>query len=366
MIKLLAFLLLSPMVFAKTVNFTSEGQKLVLEDVVERSDVIWGLDFISAQEFLFTERGGRLFHYHQGTKKLTEVKGVPKVYHEGQGGLLDVRVDPDFKKNQLVFLTYAEPVNDKRATTALLKAKLINLELKDQKVIFRALDPNTNSIHFGSRLEFDGKGNLYLTVGDRYERDKAQSLANHQGKVLRLDYEGAPTKGNPFIGKKDARPEIYSYGHRNPQGLALHPVTGELWEAEFGPQGGDEVNIVLPGKNYGWPVVTSGIDYDGSKIAEASSKPGMEQPFVHWVPAISPSGLEIYQGDKMSKWNGNLFLANLGTLHVRRVVLEGKKVVKQEELFKDLNYRFRFLRQGPDNFLYLTTDEGKILRVRPL
>jgi glucose/arabinose dehydrogenase len=234
--------------------------------------------------------------------------------------------------------------------------------LTNYKKLFSGHAPNDNDIHYGSRIEFDLKGHLFLSMGERDERNKSQDLTYHQGKVLRFNMDGTVPQDNPFVKVAGNKPEIWSYGHRNPQGLTRHPVTGELWEGEMGPRGGDEINLVQPGKNYGWPVITYGKEYWGPKIG-ATAKVGMEQPLVYWVPSISPSAISFYSGDKIPEWKNNLFVATLSGTHVRRLVIDGHKVGKQEELFAELDYRWRNVRTGPDGFLYLSTDEGRIGRI---
>lgn len=346
---------------AKSV-FESEGQKFKVETVTNQKDVVWGFDFLPGGSILFTERGGILNLMEGESKKIWVLHETPKVWARGQGGLLDVRVHPT-KKNKIYF-TYSKPVG-KAATTALAIATLNGKKLQDVKTVFTGFEPNTNEIHFGSRIEFDGKGHVFITMGERDQRLRAQSLVYHQGKVLRLNEDGSVPDDNPFRAKKDARPEIWSYGHRNPQGLAFRPGTDELWEAEFGPRGGDELNLIQPGKNYGWPEATYGREYYGPKIGE-ESKEGTEQPIGHWTPSISPSALAFYSGKAFPKWNGNAFLACLSGTHLRRLVMENNKVVKQEELLKEIGARFRNVRQGPDGLLYVSTDDGRILRLVPV
>jgi len=274
---------------------------------------------------------------------------------------LDVRLHPEFSKNNYVYFTYAEPQGD-LATTALMRAELVGTELKNSQKLFSGLKANDNDIHFGSRIEFGKDGHVYITMGDRGERDFAQDLSRHQGKLLRLKDDGTVPTDNPFVGKKDARPEIWSYGHRSPQGLVRHPETGELWEVEMGPRGGDEVNLIQRGANYGWPVITYGKEYWGPGIGDEKKK-GMEQPLVYWVPSISPSGATFYTGDKYPLWKNNLFLATLSGEHLRRLEIKDNKVIKQEKLLGKLEYRWRSLRTGPDGYLYLGSDEGRIGRL---
>jgi aldose sugar dehydrogenase len=274
--------------------------------------------------------------------------------------MLDVRVHPDKKR---LFFSYSEPSGG-GATTALGTATLENGALKNFRKIFAAHQPNSNRIHFGSRVEFDGQGHLFLSIGDRNERQRAQKLDNHQGKIIRLREDGSIPEDNPFRSREGARAEIWSYGHRNPQGLAWREETGELWSAEMGPRGGDELNLIKPGSNYGWPEVTKGREYWGPRIGKEKLE-GMVDPVVNWTPSISPSGLTFYTGEAFPKWKGNAFLACLSGSQLRRVVFDGAKVVQQEALLEKVGARFRQVRTGPDGFLYLSTDDGRIVRLVP-
>lgn len=346
--------------------YESEGQPFSVEVIAQQEDVVWGFDFLPDGRIVFTERDGQLRILDPSTRSVQTVQGVPPVVQAGQGGLLDVRAHPDFDKNGWIYLTYSEKV-DAGMTTALGRGRLEGLELKDYRKLFSAREPNGNNIHFGSRIEFDGAGKLFISVGDRNERHKAQDLRYHNGKILRLNEDGSVPSDNPFANNPDAKPEIWSYGHRNPQGLVRHPLTGELWESEFGPRGGDEINLIRPGANYGWPVITYGREYWGPKIGEGTEKPGMEQPVAYYVPSISPSGIGFYFGDAFPRWKGNLFVANLSGHHLRRLVMDAdNKIVKQEELLNDLDVNFRQVRQGPEGFLYFSTDDGKIVRLVPV
>lgn len=341
--------------------FESEGQKFKVEILHQAGGVVWGFDFLNPTRMIFTERTGALKTLDITSKKTTEIKGAPKVWVEGQGGLLDVRVHP--KDADRIYLTYSEAVSD-GGTTAFASAKLSDQELKEFKKILSAHAANDNEIHFGSRIEFDGAGHVFVTVGDRNERKLAQDLGYHNGKVLRFHEDGTVPKDNPFVGKKDAKPEIWSLGHRSPQGLVKNPLSNELWLAEMGPRGGDEINLIQPGLNYGWPDVTFGKEYWGPKIG-VSEKKGFEQPVVHWVPSISPSGITIYQGDRFPKWKGNLFVGNLSGMHLRRLSMNGRKVENQEVLLADLGLRIRNVRPGKDGLLYFSTDDGRIARLTP-
>lgn len=344
---------------ASTYSFSSGIQ---FETLLKREDVIWGFDFLPDGRVLLTERGGKMLLLDIGSKKTIELKGLPTFYTAGQAGLLDVRVHPDFKINQTIYFTYSEPVGKSDSTTALGSAVLKNNELSNIKKLFAGVGANSNDIHYGSRIEFDLKGHIIFSMGDRDERNKAQNLSYHQGKMLRLKYDGSVPSDNPFVSQKEAKPEIWSLGHRSPQGLARHPVSGEIYESEMGPRGGDEVNLINAGKNYGWPVITYGKEYWGPKIGDKEKK-GMEQPLVYWVPSISPSAITFYTGDKFPEWKNNLFLATLSGEHIHRVVMNGNKAEKQEEFLGELGYRWRSLRTGPDGYLYLGTDEGRFGRL---
>ena len=348
----------------KTKTYESEGQKFTLENLVSRDDVIWGFDFLPDEKILFTERSGKMFLFDPKTKVTKELTGLPKIYAEGQGGLLDVRIDPKFSENKRIYFTYSEPLDDKN-TTAVESATLKEGKLSDVRKIFSAVPAVDEDHHYGSRIEFDKSGNLFVTIGERGQRDPVWDLGNHLGKLIRITPEGKPAEGNPYLGDKKAKPENYALGLRSPQGLAMHPETGDLWEAEMGPRGGDEVNIMEPKKNYGWPKVTKGKEYWGPSIGKEKME-GVTEPVEYWVPSISPSGMGFYSGDKFPKWKNNLFLGNLSGEHLRRLVIEGKKVVKQEKLLEDLEARFRSVRQGPDGYLYFSTDDGKITRIKNL
>lgn len=347
--------------FAK--NYESEGQKFTLEELVTREDVIWGFDFLPDGRTIFTERSGKMLVFDPTTKKVTELTGVPKVYVAGQGGLLDVRVHPEFKQNNKIFFTYSLPVGNGNSTTAVGVAELQGNGLINVKKIFSAFYDTDEDYHYGSRIEFDGKGLLFVTIGERGQRKKSLELNNHVGKIIRIKEDGSAADNNPFSKDPKAKPEIYSIGHRNSQGMMRHPVTGEIWEVEMGPRGGDELNLIKPGANYGWSEVTKGREYYGPKIGVPEKK-GVEEPIAFWTPSISPAGMAFYFGDKMPKWKGNIFVATLSGMHLRRLVMDENKVTKQEELLKDIDARFRSVRQGPDGLLYYSTDDGKIVRLK--
>lgn len=356
--------LLTPRPATSASVYESAGQKFSVEILAERQDVVWGFDFLPDGRIVFSETAGKLGLLDPRTRWVQTVGGAPAVARQGQGGLLDVRAHPDFARNHALYLTYSEGVGGGKMTTALGLGRLDGTELKDYRKLFGAVEPSGERIHFGSRIEFDGAGHLFVSVGERNDRDKAQNLSYDNGKILRFNLDGSVPADNPFAQTPSARPEIWSYGHRNPQGLARHPATGELWSAEFGPLGGDEINLIRAGANYGWPVITYGREYYGPKIGEGTEKPGMEQPVVYWVPSISPSGIGFYAGDRFPRWRGDLFVAALGSQHLRRLSFDGK-TVRQEVLLGGLGWRFRNVRQGPDGLVYFSTDEGRIGRLVP-
>jgi glucose/arabinose dehydrogenase len=318
-----------------------------------------------------TERGGRLRIVSLDGSVSQPLPGVPQVWAREQGGLLDVALAPDFARSRIVYLSYSEP-GEGGAGTAVARARLAAGEtaLENVQVIFRQQPKVESGAHFGSRIVFPGNGGglMFITTGDRGRRDDAQDLGRHMGKVIRLGQDGTVPPDNPFAGRSDARPEIWSYGHRNIQGAALHPETGVLWTVEHGAMGGDEVNIPRPGRNYGWPVITYGRDYSGATIGEGTRKAGMEQPVHYWDPSIAPSGMTFYTGDRFPAWRGNLFVGSLKFGLLVRLEVSGERVTGQERLLDGLRQRIRDVRQGPDGLLYLLTDEdaGRVLRVEPV
>ncbi|MFP5385896.1 MAG: PQQ-dependent sugar dehydrogenase [Bacteriovoracia bacterium] len=340
-------------------SFNSFSDDYKTEIFATQEKVIWGFDFLKDGKVVFSEKSGNLYLFDPKTKTLTLISGTPKVLDEGQGGLLDVKVHPT---NGYIYLTYSEKVGEDKSTTALGRGKLDGSELTFEK-LFSAQPASSNTHHYGSRVVFDGKGHLFLSIGERGERPWVQKLDTHIGKIIRLNEDGSVPKDNPYVGVKNALPEIWSYGHRNPQGMSMRSGTEELWVAEMGPKGGDEINLIEPKNNYGWPVITYGREYTGGKIGEGKKKKGMEEPVHYWVPSISPSGMTFYTGDKMPEWKGNMFLGLLSGEHIRRVILDGTKVKDQEELLKDLGWRFRQVRTGPDGYLWFSTDDGKLGRV---
>ena len=339
-----------------------------VETVAEGLEHPWSLAFLPDGGMLVTERPGRLRIVRDG--KLSEpIANVPEVFAQSQGGLLDVALHPDFASNRLVYLTFSE-TRDASGTngTSLARARLSeNGEaLENVEVIFRQEPAIRSGAHFGGRIAFAPDGNLFLTLGDRYsQRDSAQDLSTHLGKVVRLGADGKAAPGNPFAGRNGALPEIWSYGHRNPQGAAIEPSSGVLWTVEHGARGGDEINRPEAGKNYGWPVITYGRDYSGAKIGEGTTKDGMEQPLHYWDPSIAPSGLTFYSGSKYPDWQGDLLLGALAGMKLVRLDIENGKVVGEEAMLEDLGERIRDVRVGPDGEVFLLTDnpEGRILKL---
>lgn len=335
----------------------------------------WGLAFLPGFEqdgrMLVTERDGRLRIVSARGESGPPIAGLPPVEARGQGGLLDVVLDPRFAQNRWVYWSYSEPGaggNSTAVARGRLDATGLQGRLSEVQVIFRQAPKFASNAHFGSRLVFARDGRLFVTLGDRFtRRDDAQTLDNHHGKVVRIEADGKVPADNPFAGRAGARPEIWSLGHRNVQGAALHPQTGELWTHEHGPQGGDELNLTEAGRNYGWPVITYGGEYgSGAKIGEGTAKAGMEQPVVHWVPSIATSGMAFLTSDRYPGWKGDLFVGALRSQVLVRLRLDGRKVVQQERLLQDLNQRIRDVRQGPDGWLYLLTDssDGQVIRLQ--
>ena len=349
----------------------SEKANIRVEVIASGLQNPWGLTFLPDGRALVTERPGRLRIVGKDNKLSEPVSGVPEVAAVGQGGLLDVALSPDFAKDNLVFLSFAEPRGAGGSSTSVARGKFVEKDgkasLEDVKVIFRQEPARLGGFHFGSRLVFARDGNLFVTTGERNLKSPSQDLSNHIGKILRIAPDGSVPKDNPFVNDKNAKPEIWSYGHRNVQGAALHPQSGKLWLTEHGPRGGDEINIPLAGKNYGWPVIGYGVDYSGAKMHEGTHKEGMEQPAHQWTPSIGPSGAMFYTGDLFPEWKGNLFTGSLVFSSLYRIELNGEKIVKEEPLLESLGDRIRDVRQAADGSIWLLTDarNGKVLRLTP-
>ncbi len=347
-----------------SISFESEGMSLYLEDLLQTEAVIWAMDFIDSDTMIFTERKGQIKLLRIDTNDVSIVSGGPVVFFTTSGGLFDVLVDPAFEKNKSIYFTYVKQIGDASAI-AVAKAKLQGNELVDLADLFVANNASPEHAHWGSRVVMDNHRYLYVSVGDRHVPDNAQSLASHGGKILRLNDDGSIPSDNPFAGREDAAPEIWSYGHRNPQGLTVHSESGRLFEQEHGPTGGDEVNIIEKGKNYGWPVITYGANIWGGQAASGTTKAGMEQPIKYWDPGIAPSGMTFYFGDRYAGWHGDLFNCTLRG-YLDRLVLDQKNVIKEEKLLSDWRERIRDVVQGPDDLLYLATESGRIVRIVPV
>ena len=344
---------------------TAPESSLEVVTIAEGLEHPWGLAFLPDGRALVTERPGRLRIVSMDGTLSPPLAGVPAVFAQGQGGLLDVALDPAFAGNQTIYLSYAEP-GDGGAGTAVARARLTPQGLADATVIFRQAPKLGGDSHFGSRLVFDRAGHLFVTSGDRMEWPNVQRLDRGQGKVFRIRPDGSVPPDNPFVDRDDALPEVWSYGHRNAQGAALHPATGELWAVEHGARGGDELNLVRAGRNYGWPEITLGVNYNGRPIGTGrKSLPGMEQPVHHWTPSIAPSGMAFYTADRFPAWKGSLFVGALAHQKLVRLTLDGERVAAEEHLLAERGDRIRAVAQGPDGYVYVLTDDddGELLRV---
>lgn len=327
----------------------------------------WAAAFLPDGRVLITERPGTLRLLRDGTLDRMPVAGTPEVYARGQGGLLDVILHPEFAENEWIYLCYAAPAPD-GAHTAVARARLDGNALQDLEVIFRARNSGSGGRHFGCRLAFGPDGKLYVAIGERGDFDLAQDPSTHHGTVVRLNDDGTVPEDNPFVDEAGVLPEIFTLGHRNPQGLAVRPATGGIWVSEHGPRGGDEVNRLMAGANYGWPIITHGRAYSGFPIGEGTEKEGLEQPVHQWTPSMAPSGTAFYSGELFPAWQDNLFVGALKFRYLSRLVLEGDRIVEEEHLFEDAFGRIRDVRQGPDGALYLLTDDprnGRFIRIVP-
>lgn len=328
----------------------------------------WGIVSLPDGRFLVTQKEGSMVIVSQNGETGKEITGIPAVNSRGQGGLLGLTLDPDFQSNRIVYWAFSEDQPD-GTLTALAKGKLSadDSKMENVQVIYRAAPAFKSTLHYGGRVIFDKDGYLYLSTGehsDKASRPQAQDLKSGMGKVIRLTKEGKPAPGNPFENNSDARPEIYSYGHRNVQGLAFHPVTGDLWENEFGPRGGDELNRIEPGKNYGWPIISYGMEYSGDPIpGKIAQKEGLEQPVYYWDPVLSPSGMCFYTGDLIPEWKNDLFICGLNSTHIARIRIKDNRVTGEERILADQNQRFRDITQGNDGALYAVTDGGRMYRI---
>ena len=352
---------------AQAEQFPSQAGPLEVVTVAKGLEHPWGLAFLPDGRMLVSERPGRLRLVDPSGTVSDPIAGMPDVYVRGEAGLLDVAIDPSYASNGFIYFAFAEPDESGAAGTSVARARLAGDHLEQLQVIFRQLPKVEARTHFGARLLFLKDGTLLVTLGDLDHREYLADMKSGIGKIVRINPDGSAPKDNPFVGRSDAAPEIYTLGHRNVQGATLQPVTGELWTAEHGARGGDEINVPKPGKNYGWATIAYGREYSGAKIGEGTAKPGLEQPVYYWAPSIAPSGITFYDGDEFPAWHGNLFVAALKFKMLVRLEIDGHKVVKEERLLQDMGRRLRDVVQGPDGYLYLLTDQddGRILRVEP-
>lgn len=341
----------------KTLDYSTE---VVISDI----DIPWGMAFLPDGGMLVTEISGKLFHVQNGSK--TEVKEVPEVYHRGQGGLLDIILHPDYKNNGWIYISYSSPEGqEKGGNTAVMRAKLQNGSLTDKEIIYKGAPNTTKPHHFGSRMAFDNDGYLYFSIGDRGDHsENPQDISKDGGKIYRIKEDGTIPNDNPFIETPGAKSAIYSYGHRNPQGMVRHFQTGEIWTHEHGPKGGDEINIIRKGKNYGWPKISYGINYDGSVLTPDKALPGLEQPLYYWLPSIAPSGMDFVSSDLYPDWKGNLLVGSLKFQYLERLVLENNKVIKREKILENIG-RVRDVRQAPDGYIYVSVEGKGIIKIIP-
>ncbi len=341
-----------------------ENMAYTTEIVVPELDIPWGMEFLPDGSMLITEKTGTLVHFKDGQKHTIE--GLPEVYVRGQGGLLDIKLHPDYSSNGWIYFSYSSPEGEGTGgNTAILRAKLNGTNLSDIEQLYKGVPNTKRGQHWGSRLEFDKEGYLYFSIGDRGNRDvNPQDITRDGGKIYRLNADGSVPNDNPFVNESNAKTAIYSYGHRNPQGMVLNPNTGDIWVHEHGPRGGDEINIISKGKNYGWPVISYGINYSGTTFTDITEKEGMEQPLFYWVPSIAPCGMAYVSSDNYPEWKDNLLIGSLKFEYLERLVLENNKVVKREKLFEGLG-RFRNVKQGPDGLLYAAVEGKGIFKIIP-
>lgn len=342
---------------ATNINYTTE---VVIPDV----NIAWSLAFLPDNSMLITEKSGELIHFKDGIK--TSIDGLPKILVRGQGGFMGIKLHPDYKTNGWIYFSYASAEGEgDGGNTAIMRAKLDNSTLVEKELLYKASPNTTKGQHFGSRLEFDNEGYLYFTIGDRGDRDgNPQDITRDGGKTYRIHEDGRIPSDNPFINTDNAKKAIYSYGHRNAQGLIKNPETGALWEHEHGPEGGDEINIIQKGKNFGWPVISHGVNYGGTAFTDITEKEGMEQPVFYWVPSIAPSGMAFVTSNKYPDWKGNLLVGSLKFRYLERLVFKDGKVVKREKLIEDIG-RIRDVVEAPDGFIYVAVEGKGIIKIVP-
>jgi glucose/arabinose dehydrogenase len=354
--------------FAVPVNagdvIQTEVMNVRLDEVVSGLGIIWGMAFMPDGSVLLTERQGNLRIVRNGQLQSEHITGLPEIYAVGQGGLLDVTLHPNFDENGWIYLSYSARTSDGLGYVEIMRARLDGNDLIDKEILFQESPALSARHHFGNRIVFDTDGYMFFSIGDRGTMQKAQQLDNYAGKIFRLHEDGRIPTDNPFVDREDVLNEIFTYGNRNPQGMILHPETGEIWTHEHGPRGGDELNVMRAGLNYGWPEITFGINYNGTIITEDTARVGMEQPLHYWTPSIAPSGMVYVTSERYPAWQGDLLIGTLAPQYVHRSVLDGERVIHEEEMFKAIG-RVRDVRQAPDGFIYFSTDTGSVYRILP-
>jgi len=361
---LVIFLSCDAQVKPNDIPLKEEVKNYTLENVVSGIQIPWGMAWLPDGSMLITEKSGMLYHIKNGAK--TEVKNMPKVYNRGQGGLLDIALHPDYAKNGWIYITYASSEGEgDGGNTKLIRAKLQDESLIQIESLYKATPNTTKGQHFGSRIAFDNEGFLYFSIGERgNNKENPQDIKRDCGKIYRLNDDGSIPKDNPFVGQQGAKEAIYTFGNRNPQGMAKHPETGEIWAHEHGPQGGDEINIIKKGANYGWPIVTYGIDYDGTTISTLTEKPGVENPIYYWIPSIAPSGMTFVTGNRYPDWKGHLLVGSLKFQYLELLKLKGNAVIERQKIATDIG-RVRNVAQGPDGFIYIAVEGKGIFKIIP-
>lgn len=354
------------LMLAVLVSHGASASEYRLQQISSGLAIPWGLQFLDAQRLLITQRQGKLVLLNVKNGQQVDIAGLPDIFAQGQGGLLDVAIDTDYARNGWIYFTYSKPVKGRGATT-LARARLQNKRLTDWQDLLVTNSATDTRQHFGSRIAFDDSGHVFFGIGDRGDRGNAQNLQNHAGSILRLNKDGSIPEDNPFVGRSDALHEIWSYGHRNPQGLAWDSENQRLWEIEHGPRGGDEINLILKGKNYGWPVISYGQEYWGPvAVGEATHKAGMEQPVKVYIPSIAPGSLMLYNADIFPQWRGNLFAGALKLRHLNRISLDKNgQAIAEDRMLEDLGERIRSLTQAPNGTIFFATDSGKLYQISP-
>ncbi len=343
---------------------TSENFTYSIDTITDNLQKPWVRTGLPNNDLLVTERSGEIRVIRDNQLLDQKISGVPEVYAKGQGGLFEVKLHPDYESNGWLYVSYAA-VGDGGGNTAIMRARLDGFNLVDKEIIFQALPFRSGGNHFGGHMEFDEEGYLFLSTGERGSRNNAQTLSNQSGKIIRIKDDGSIPSDNPFVNDNNASPEIFTYGNRNPQGMVVHPVTGEIWTHEHGPMGGDEINIIRPGLNFGWPEVTYGKNYDGTTITDVTSRDDVAHPQHYWVPSIAPCGMEFVTSDRYPAWSGNLLVGSLKFRYVARLELDGEKVVSEEKMIENLG-RIRSIEQGPDGLIYISMESpGMVVRLMP-